>query len=188
MKFGTIFLAISTIWVASEIMLIILSRSTSNAKDHDKGSLKLLNIIIYTSVSLAVTCGFLGIGTIHKVSAIIPRIGLCIIVCGLIIRWNAILTLRKYFTAKVVIQSDHRIIKNGLYRLIRHPSYTGAIISFCGLGLAFYNWLSIIVIVIPVTIAFLRRIHVEEQALVSAFGKEYEDYRKSSWTLFPFLY
>jgi protein-S-isoprenylcysteine O-methyltransferase Ste14 len=188
MKFGTIFLSISAIWVASEIMLIILSRSTSNSKDHDKGSLKLLNIIIYTSVALAVSCGFLGIGIIHTVISIIPKIGLCVILIGLIIRWTAILTLRKYFTVNVVIQSDHRIIKNGLYRLIRHPSYTGAIISFCGLGLAFYNWLSIIIIVIPVTIAFLRRIHVEEQALFSAFGKEYLDYRESSWALFPFLY
>ena len=152
------------------------------------GSIKWLNIIIYTSVAFAVSFGLLGIGLIHNALSIIPLIGLSFIVVGLIIRWTAILTLRKYFTTNVVIQSDHRIIKTGLYRFVRHPSYSGSILSFFGLGLVFSNWISLVVLLVPITIAFLKRIQIEEQALFHAFGIEYEDYRKMSWALFPWIY
>ena len=188
MNFGLLFLIICAIWVTSEILLIVLRRSKNDSQDYDKGSIKWLNIIIYTCVALAVSFGFIGIGQIHSTISIIPWIGLCFIVVGLIVRWTAILTLRKYFTTNVVIQSDHRIIKTGLYRFVRHPSYSGSIISFCGLGLAFSNWISFIVLVVPITIAFLKRIQIEEQALSSAFGEEYSDYCKMSWALFPWIY
>ena len=188
MNFRILFLTISTIWVISEVLLVVLRRSKNDSQDHDKGSIKWLNIVIYTSVTLAVSFGFIGIGQIHIAISIILWIGLCLIVIGLIIRWIAILTLRKYFTTNVSILSDHRIIKTGIYRFIRHPSYSGSIISFCGLGLVFPNWVSFIVLVIPITIAFLKRIQIEEEALQKAFGEEYANYCKMSWLLFPGIY
>jgi protein-S-isoprenylcysteine O-methyltransferase Ste14 len=188
LNFRLLFFIISAIWVTSEVLLIVLRRSKNNSQDFDKGSIRWLNIIIYTSVALAVSSGFLGIGFIHVAISVIPWTGLCIIVIGLIIRWTAILTLRKYFTTNVVIQSGHRIINTGLYRFVRHPSYSGSIISFCGLGLVFSNWISFIVLVIPISIAFLKRIQIEEQALQSAFGEEYANYCKISWSLFPWIY
>jgi protein-S-isoprenylcysteine O-methyltransferase len=188
LNFRLIFLIISAIWVISEVMLIVFRRSKNDSKDHDKGSIKWLNIVIYTCIAIAVSFGFLGIGTIHTAISIIPWVGLDFILVGLIIRWTAILTLRKYFTTNVVIQSDHRIIKAGLYRFVRHPSYSGSIISFCGLGLAFSNLISFVVLVIPITIAFLKRIQLEEQALSGAFREEYTDYCKMSWALFPWIY
>jgi protein-S-isoprenylcysteine O-methyltransferase len=188
MYFRLIFFLISAIWVISEVMLLALRRSKNDREDHDMGSIKWLNIIIYTSVAFAVSFNFLGIGLIHIALSIIPIIGLSFIVGGIIIRWTAILTLRKYFTTNVVIQSDHRIIKTGLYRFVRHPSYSGSIISFCGLGLVFSNWISFTVLLVPITFAFLKRIQIEEQALSHAFGNEYEIYRKMSWTLFPWIY
>jgi protein-S-isoprenylcysteine O-methyltransferase len=188
MNFGIYFLILSVVWVVSEVILIVLSRAKMNSQDYDKGSLKWLNIVIYTCIAIAVSFGFLGIGRIHTLIFIIPRVGICVIVVGLIMRWTFILSLRKYFTVNVVIQSDHRIIKTGKYRFVRHPSYSGAIISFFGLGLAFYNWITIIVLIVPVTIAFLKRIQLEEQALLSAFGEEYANYCTVSWVLFPWIY
>jgi len=188
LNFGILFLIISTIWVTSEVLLLVLRRSKNDSQDHDKGSIKRLNITIYLSIAVAVSLGFLGIGQIHTAISIIPWVGLYIITFGLIIRWVAILTLRKYFTTNVAIQPDHRIIKSGIYRFVRHPSYTGSIISFCGLGLVFSNWISLIVLVIPITMAFLKRIKIEEQALQSAFGEEYAVYSKMSWLLFPWIY
>src|ERR1035438_2319180 len=188
MNFGLLLLIISACWLISEVMFIVLRRSKNNSQDHDQGSNKWLNIVIYTSVVLAVSFSFLGIGIVRTAITIIPWVGLCFIIVGLIIRWTAILTLRKFFTTNVVIQSDHRIIKTGLYRFVRHPSYSGSIISFCGLGFVFSNWISFVVLVIPITIAFLKRIQLEEQALSGAFGEEYTNYCKLSWALFPWIY
>jgi protein-S-isoprenylcysteine O-methyltransferase Ste14 len=187
MNFSILFLAICAPWVISEVILLILARSKKNSVDRDEGSIVLLNATIYICVALGVSLGFPGIGHIRGFNSIIPWMGLCLIVIGLIIRWISILTLKKYFTTNVVIQNDHRIIKFGIYRFVRHPSYSGSIISFLGLGLVFVNWLATIILVVPTTIAFMKRIKVEERALKNAFGEEYIAYCKSTWLLLPWI-
>jgi protein-S-isoprenylcysteine O-methyltransferase Ste14 len=188
MNFRFLFLIISFIWMISEILLIVMRQSKNDSKDHDKGSIKWLNITIYISITLAIIFGFTGIGLIRSFISTLPWYGLAFIIAGLIVRWIAIHTLQKYFTTNVAILSDHRIIKSGLYKIIRHPSYLGSIISFFGLGLVLSNWISIIILVVPITIAFLKRIQIEEQVLQSTFGEEYSIYSKMTWRLFPWVY
>jgi protein-S-isoprenylcysteine O-methyltransferase Ste14 len=79
-------------------------------------------------------------------------------------------------------------VKNGLYRNIRHPSYTGFLLRYLGGGLAFANWLSLIIIFLPMLAAILYRIKVEEGALIEAFGSEYIDYASSAKRLIPKVY
>jgi protein-S-isoprenylcysteine O-methyltransferase len=187
MNFSILFLFVSASWITSELLLLIIARTAKNSVDRDEGSIVLLTATIYTCIAFGITLGFFRIGHIHGFGASIPWIGLNLIVVGIVIRWISILTLRKYFTTKVVIQSDHRLIRSGIYKYLRHPSYSGSIVSFLGLGLVFVNWLSIMIMVVPITIAFLRRIKIEERALESAFGEEYNIYRKSTWRLFPWF-
>jgi protein-S-isoprenylcysteine O-methyltransferase Ste14 len=188
MDFGVLFFVVCSVWVVSEIMLVFLKRSKIEGEDRDKGSIKWLNLTIYSSVALAIFFNRTGFGIIHSGIRILPRIGTILILAGLIIRWIAILTLRKFFTTNVAIQSDHRIIKSGLYRFVRHPSYSGSILSFLGLGLVLCNWMSMIVLVVPITIAFLKRIRIEEEALYSTFGEEYAIYCNSTRILLPGIY
>ena len=187
MNFNILLLAVCAPWVISELLLLILARSHKNSVDRDEGSIVRLNATIYICVACGVTLGFLGIGHIHGMSPVIPWMGLGLILVGLIVRWASILTLRKYFTTNVAIHDDHRIIKSGMYRYVRHPSYSGSIISFFGLGVVFVNWLAILVFVVPITIAFMKRIRIEERALENTFGEQYRAYCKWTWRLFPWL-
>ncbi|MFQ5583375.1 MAG: methyltransferase family protein, partial [Calditrichia bacterium] len=106
----------------------------------------------------------------------------------LLLRWWAIFTLRKYFTVNVAIVEGHKIIQKGLYKKIRHPSYSGSLISFLGLGITFASWASILIIFIPIYIAFLHRINIEERALLAEFGDEYRNYMNHTARLIPKLY
>jgi protein-S-isoprenylcysteine O-methyltransferase Ste14 len=106
----------------------------------------------------------------------------------LAIRWAAILTLRKYFTVDVVIMNDHKVVMTGLYRHIRHPAYLGSLLSFLGLAISFSNWLTALVIFIPITSAFVYRIRVEEKALGQFLGDVYRQYRSSTKRLIPGIY
>jgi protein-S-isoprenylcysteine O-methyltransferase len=188
LNFSKLVMIIGILWCVSEIILVIATRSRKGSEDKDKGSLVWLNLVIYSCISVAVTMGIMGIGKIKGLPAAVPLAGLVMLVLGILIRWTAIFTLRKYFTVNVVIQSGHKIIKSGIYRFVRHPSYSGALISFWGLGLLFSNWISFVVMALPITFAFLKRIRLEEAALREAFGGEYEEYRKHSWHLFPWIY
>jgi protein-S-isoprenylcysteine O-methyltransferase Ste14 len=107
---------------------------------------------------------------------------------GIIIRWTAIDTLRKFFTGTVLIKQDHRLIQSGMYRHLRHPAYTGALLAHLGLGLSFSNWISLGLGVAPLSAAALYRMHVEERALSEAFGEAYVSYSRSTKRLIPKLY
>lgn len=182
-----IFYVSIAIWFLSEIYYKRILKSVETAEKKDKSSLNIIWIVVLPSV-------FLGITLTSFTNFPITSgkwnyyFGLILINCGVLIRWIIIRSLGKYFTVDVSIRKDHQIKQDGIYRYLRHPSYTFALMPFLGLGLFQNNWLSLIVVFIPVFIAFRYRIKVEEEALVETFGKAYEDYRKRTKMLIPFIY
>lgn len=182
------FVIIWSVWCLSEVFLnrfFLADRRGNNAKD--KGSLRIIWIAIGFAISLGVyfsRATNLPISTI----SIMPYLGLLIIVIGMIFRLIAIMTLGNFFTVNLTIRDNHQIKKDGLYKLLRHPSYTGSILSFIGFGISLNNWISLIVIAILVVSAMLYRIKVEEDLLTDHFGSEYIDYAEKTYRLIPWIY
>jgi protein-S-isoprenylcysteine O-methyltransferase Ste14 len=193
MNIFPIIIVISAFWLPSEIILSRARRSeTKDSPRLDKSSFRFLWIAILLSVFIGVFLGVKGVGFIgvrhHILSLYLSLCGIFLMLLGLVIRWAAILTLGRYFTVNVSILPAHQIVKKGIYKYIRHPSYAGGLVSFLGLGLAFSNWLSSIVIVVPILTAYIYRIQVEEKALIQAFGQEYLDYSNTTKRLIPKIY
>lgn len=118
----------------------------------------------------------------------IQYIGLGIIISGMVFRFFAIRSLGRLFTVDVTIREDHKLKKNGLYRVIRHPSYFGSLLSFTGFGISLNNWISLIILICFISAAFLYRIKIEEKALTDHFGAEYLEYKKNTFCLIPWIY
>ena len=115
-------------------------------------------------------------------------IGLTVLVAGVALRAWAILTLGRLFKFVVVIQEDHRLVATGPYRLLRHPSYTSALVAFLGVGIALDNWLSMLILVALPLAAILVRIRAEEAELGTALGQEYRSYASHTRRLVPGLW
>ena len=79
-------------------------------------------------------------------------------------------------------------MRRGVYRFIRHPSYTGLLLRYLGFGLAFANWLSAALIFLPLLGATVYRIRVEEAALRERFGDEFLSYSRATKRLIPGVY
>ena len=156
-------------------------------KDWDRNSAKLWDIANAIE-PVGMILGFTSIGRIHTGTKLIGSVGLALLLGGIIIRWSAVLTLGKYFTGTVLIKHDHRLIRSGLYKHLRHPAYTGALVAHLGLGLSFSNWFTIVLSSAPYVMAALYRIHVEERALGEAFGDEYLNYSRSTKRLIPKIF
>jgi protein-S-isoprenylcysteine O-methyltransferase Ste14 len=60
--------------------------------------------------------------------------------------------------------------------------------AFLGLALCLANWASLVILLAPVFLVFLRRMHVEEGALLQAFGDQYRDYMRRTKRLIPAVY
>lgn len=188
MNIRIVIIIVSLFWIISEIALARLKHSDTAGTKQDKSSLR----ILWSTIILAITSGYLlalfRVGTIPAGSYYAAISGLVLIVVGLVIRWIAILTLWKYFTVDVSIVNEHKLVNTGLYKLVRHPAYTGSLLSFLGLGLVFSNWLALLVIFVPITVAFVYRIKVEERALVAFFGDQYMRYCAMTKRLIPGIY
>lgn len=112
-------------------------------------------------------------------------VSLAIIILGLMLRTWAIYTLGNYFTMHLSIQNEHKIIRSGPYKYMRHPSYLGAFFIYFGTTIFLHAWFSLIVAVILLPVAWLRRIHYEEKLLIEKFGGEYKSYCKSVKRIIP---
>jgi protein-S-isoprenylcysteine O-methyltransferase Ste14 len=176
-------------WPASEIVLGIVRRKGESAAEiRDRGSFRMLWVTIAIAVTAAVFLQFVRAGRMAASHRALHLVATGLLVAGLAIRWTAILTLGRFFSTNVAIQDGHTIIRRGLYRRVRHPSYSGLLLAFAGLGVTFGSWFSLAAVMIPVLTAVLYRVRVEEDALVETFGSEYLEYRRRSWCLIPWIY
>lgn len=183
-----IFILIWSAWFLSEILLnrIFRSRNTDK-KNLDKGTIRIIWITIGIANSLGIVSAmFLKFPISSYI--LIPCVGLFLIVTGMIIRFVAIISLGRFFTVDVTIRDNHKIKKDGIYKLIRHPSYTGSLLSFIGFGISLNNWISLFIISLLVIAAMLNRIKIEEKLLLDQFGIEYMDYIKKTYRLIPWIY
>lgn len=187
MSYNLILFGVSGFWISSEIFLMIVKRSHAReAERRDEKSLP----VLWIACALGPFLG--GMLTSFQAARMPSELqlpafwtGIAMIFAGLFIRWAAILTLKKYFTVDVAIAKDHKVIDHGLYRLVRHPSYTGSLLSFFGLGLAMVNWASFAAIVLITWGAFVYRIIVEERVLNEALGEAYRSYSARTKRLIP---
>ena len=114
-------------------------------------------------------------------------IGVALFAAGGALRLAPVFALGRRFSGLVAIQPDHRLVTDGLYRVIRHPSYLGLIVNTFGWALAFRSILGLLLatLLIPILVV---RIRAEEALLFSHFGAEYQAYRARTWRMIPGLY
>jgi protein-S-isoprenylcysteine O-methyltransferase Ste14 len=114
-------------------------------------------------------------------------IGVALFAIGGALRLAPVLALGSRFSGLVAIQADHNLVTDGIYRLIRHPSYLGLIVTTFGWALAFRSIVGLL-LAVPVIPVLVARIRAEEALLLSHFGAEYEAYRSRTWRMIPGLY
>lgn len=183
-----LFAGIWSVWLLSEIALNRLMRSGSaDKKGQDNNSIR----VIWMTIGAAIISGVLSAMFLHVPigpGSGIRYLGLLLIALGMVIRFYAVRSLGKMFTVDVTIREDHKLKRNGIYGIIRHPSYLGSLISFAGFGLTLDNWISLMIIVLPVSLAMLYRISIEEKSLIRRFGPEYREYMRETRRLIPGIY
>ena len=161
-------------WVLSEVIgstVIPLLRQKGKVKTRsDRGSGILVRVGLIVSFWL---CFYFAIRNIAVLPVWFSYVGITMMLTGIGLRQWAIWVLGGFFSTNVRIVSDQRIVKDGPYRRLRHPSYTGLLMIVVGLGLAARTWLGIVAILFLFGPAIGYRIDVEENALRKEFGEEY---------------
>ena len=180
-------LALGAIYGISEFCLALTRSSRGHGASRDRYSLWVLWGVILISVWFSIFCFAAFPNTAMPQRHTIYLFGFGLFLLGLVLRWYSIWYLGRYFTVDVSIAEGQRVVNTGPYRMIRHPSYTGALLAFLGFGLCLGNWLSLLSLC-PIVGAFMWRIHIEERALQEGLGEDYRAYARQTKRLIPFLY
>jgi len=182
-------LQLGLVYLISELLLTVTRRSRSHTgTKQDRSTLRVLWLVIMTSVAVGIyVAGHWPAGTLPQ-GRVFTYVGVVLFVAGLLLRWGAIITLGRFFTVDVTIEKDHELVERGPFRVVRHPSYTGVLLAFVGFALTLRNWGALLVILLPIGAAFIRRMNVEEEALSRALGSRYADYMRRTKRLVPFVY
>jgi len=178
----------SILFLITELILLIVKKSIGKKTEKSKDKKSLL--FFWVVIPLSITAGFMkaNYGVWQRTNEQIAFIGLTIFIVGFIIRWLAIYQLKKEFTVDVTIIDTHHLKTDGLYRILRHPSYFGLLLMLFGLSVGMNSLASVALITIPIILALLYRIKVEERALLKAFGTSYAKYLAKTKSLIPWVY
>lgn len=196
---GPAFLHLGPVWRAvfwisyagwAAIELGIWSRDRSKVKGRREDRLSMLAIAF--GVTAGIFAAFYGTRIaatrIAAPAELVVGLGIVLIWAGIAFRLWAVRTLGRYFRITVTTQDDHRLIDTGPYRRLSNPSYTGAMMTMAGIGLAMGNWASLAGMILFPLIGFAWRIRVEEASLAARFGEDFAVYRKARWVLIPPLW
>ena len=110
--------------------------------------------------------------------------GLALLCAGLALAIWARVHLGRNWSDTIAVVAEQRLVRNGPYRWVRHPIYTAMLTMALGTMMV-SGELHALAGVILVTLAYARKIGIEEATLRRTFGAEYDDYRRHSWALVP---
>lgn len=179
-------------WIWLELVAVlgpaIVDWLRGRGSRQDGGSIVLLVACVAVAFVAAVRLARLPFGALPGPAAAQLAVGLPLMWAGLALRAWAIQHLGGLFSAVVVIRRDHRLVTDGPYRYLRHPSYTGALLAAVGFGVALGHWTSLLALLLGWAIGVAYRIRVEEAVLRRAFGGAYDEYRARTRRLIPLLY
>jgi protein-S-isoprenylcysteine O-methyltransferase Ste14 len=117
----------------------------------------------------------------------VVAVGLAIEAAFILLAVWARLHLGTNWSGEVRVAAGHQLIRSGPYRFIRHPIYTAVLGMYCGVAIVSGEIHAPIALVI-VTLAYWRKIRMEERAMAATFGANHEAYRRDTWALVPFLF
>jgi protein-S-isoprenylcysteine O-methyltransferase Ste14 len=182
---NVVFWALFGVFALGEYVTRFRSRRNRRGEPAERWSLVVVAASALVGIVAAIELAKWSGGSLGAAAWPLFAVGLVLMVVGIVVRQWSILTLGRFFTIDVRVAPGQTVVDRGPYRLVRHPSYTGLVLFFAGLGLALGNWASLLVLVLLPTAGLVVRIRSEERALLASLGDEYGRYAAGRRRLLP---
>lgn len=168
-------------WLFMETRVMTLKEIKKDTTVRDRGTTELYGLarLMVVAVSLAMFSN--GQINPYRLAA-----GGLLFAAGVFLRLYSIRTLGAFYSHRVRLVSEHKIIDFGPYRFVRHPSYAGMVMAHLGWVLCFFSIYSLAAYVFLLIPAVVVRILVEEKSLFELDG--YREFASKRKRLVPFLW
>ncbi|MFA5105183.1 MAG: isoprenylcysteine carboxylmethyltransferase family protein [Candidatus Margulisiibacteriota bacterium] len=116
----------------------------------------------------------------------ISMIGISMYALGVIGRYWTINTLGKYWSIFIEMRENQKLITDGPFNFMRHPSYFSLFFKVLSVPLILNSYFTFLFVLIFYCPLVFIRLYYEEIELFKKFKKTYASYRRGKWSLFPF--
>lgn len=173
---GILLIIFYLMWIASE------SRVAANEIDMKKTSLDKGTLEMYAAARAITVITALSTKTIWNEKGIWMYLGIGIFIAAVLFRLYAIKILGAFYSHRVRLKDEHKIIDTGPYNYIRHPAYTGMLLAHTGFVIYFFSIPALTALVLLYLFVIVR-ILIEEKTLIQLDG--YKEYSKTRKRLLP---
>ena len=90
------------------------------------------------------------------------------------------------WSSAVTLKEEHTLIRSGPYAIVRHPIYSGMLLAIAGTAIVFGQWRDLLAFGFALA-GLIYKAHIEEQRMRATFS-DYENYRRETAALIPFVY
>lgn len=176
------------LWVAFGVYWLASALRAKKSATHEADALRVFRLLVLALtftllLSNAAHTGWLGRRFMPE-NEPVRWAGLGVTVTGLALCIWARLHLGAYWSDKVVLKVDHRLIRTGPYARLRHPIYSGVLLAIAGTALVVGEWRCIVALVL-LGVNYIVKATREERMLSSQFAEEYTSYRRQAGFLVP---
>jgi protein-S-isoprenylcysteine O-methyltransferase Ste14 len=180
-NWDTVFIGLYAFWMVLELRVTQRDTSTEGKKISDFATCQL-----YGAGQTLTILTALWFPSVWNVPHAAHPVGLIVFILGVCYRLWAVRTLGPFYSHRVQITAQHRIVETGPYRFIRHPAYAGMIMANAGISIYFFNWVTMGAFLLLLLPAIIIRIMIEERTLFEIKG--YAEFAKLRKRLFPVIW
>lgn len=174
-----------SVWALSWFAAAIWSRQTAaRASFAQEAPYRIITII-----GIILLFGFIDFRSLPygwDVSESVMWVLLALVAAGFVFAWWARLHLGALWSGTITRKQDHRIVDTGPYALVRHPIYTGLLLSGFATAIARGRWEALIGALLFALGCWIKA-RQEERFLSEELGPEYAAYRERVPMLVPFV-
>jgi protein-S-isoprenylcysteine O-methyltransferase Ste14 len=182
--------ATQALWAAWFLYWWLASRGVKQAHKSEATASRGMHLAILAFAFLMMFSDLFHFGLMGRrlwpAAAAMTWAGLGMTAAGMLFTIWARVHLGRYWSGEVQIKEGHRIIMTGPYALVRHPIYTGFLLAILGSAVTLGEVRGLVIIA-ATSVAFWRKVRIEEAVLAKEFGGEYAAYRGRTKALIPFL-
>jgi len=178
------------LWLGWLAYWFVAARDVKATRRHEPRLTRLLHIALIVLAALLLAFRIDALAWLDErflpPTMIAYWLGLVMLAAGIAIAVWARRYLGRNWSGTVTVKQDHKLVRSGPYRFVRHPIYTGLLLAILGTAVAIGEWRGLIAFALIIA-GFLLKIRTEERFMSETFADAYARYRAEVPALVPFI-
>ena len=179
---------IGYLWALLALYWLIAAFGRSRAQKREPAAERLVHILLMAGGFALLYSPDPRFGPLNRrflsSEPLIPLLAVLLTAVGVGLAIWARAHLGKYWSGDVTIRQEHRLIRTGPYRFVRHPIYSGMLLALIGTVLAVGEYRAIVGFAV-ILLGFIKKATKEESFLQIQFGADFDEHKRHTGFFLP---